>query len=55
MSRVSLSTDVLNGVLGILNELPFGKVSKIISVIQSDCVPIVETNSQAEPEEKHVD
>jgi len=38
--RVTLSTEVLNGVLKILADLPFSQVANVINAIQADAKPV---------------
>ena len=38
--RVTLSTDVLNGVLKVLADMPFSQVANVINSIQADAKPV---------------
>ena len=38
--RVSISTEVLNGVLKVLAEMPFSQVANVINAIQADAKPV---------------
>jgi len=38
--RVTLSTEVLNGVLKVLAEMPFSQVANVINSIQADAKPV---------------
>ena len=40
--RVTLSTEVLNGVLKVLADLPFSQVANVINAIQTDAKPVEE-------------